>query len=52
MLYVILFEDDESRAEMRTRHMTDHLAFLEANTAAIMQAVRSHRCSLVCCHRQ
>jgi len=27
MLYVILFEDDESRAEMRTRHMTDHLAF-------------------------
>jgi len=39
MLYVILFEDDESRAEMRTRHMTDHLAFLEANTAAIRGAV-------------
>jgi uncharacterized protein YciI len=33
MLYVILFEDDESRAEMRSRHMADHLAFLEANTA-------------------
>jgi uncharacterized protein len=33
MLYVILFEDDESRAEMRPRHMADHLAFLEANTA-------------------
>jgi uncharacterized protein len=33
MLYVILFEDDESRAEMRPRHMADHLAFLEANSA-------------------
>ena len=32
MLYVILFDDDESRAEMRSRHMADHLAFLEANT--------------------
>jgi uncharacterized protein YciI len=38
MLYVILFEDDESRAEMRTRHMADHLAFLEANTPAIRAA--------------
>jgi uncharacterized protein YciI len=33
MLYVILFADDESRAEMRPRHMADHLAFLEANMA-------------------
>jgi uncharacterized protein len=33
MLYVILFEDDVSRAEMRPRHMADHLAFLEANSA-------------------
>jgi hypothetical protein len=33
MLYIVLFEDDESRAEMRPRHMADRLAFLEANTA-------------------
>jgi uncharacterized protein YciI len=38
MLYVILFEDDESRAEMRTLHMADHLAFLQANTEAIRGA--------------
>jgi len=38
MFYVILFEDDENRAEMRTRHMADHLAFLEANMAAIRGA--------------
>jgi uncharacterized protein len=38
MLYVILFEDDESRAEMRSRHMAEHLAFLETNTATIRGA--------------
>jgi uncharacterized protein YciI len=38
MLHVILFEDDESHAEMRTRHMDDHLAFLEANAARIRGA--------------
>ena len=38
MLYVILFEDDEGRSEMRTRHMAEHLAFLEANTTAIKGA--------------
>jgi len=38
MQYVILFEDDEGRAEMRGRHMADHLAFLEANRAAIRGA--------------
>jgi uncharacterized protein YciI len=38
MLYVILFEDNESRAEMRTLHMADHLSFLEANAAAIRGA--------------
>ena len=38
MPYVILFEDDENHAEMRTRHMGDHLAFLEAQASAIKAA--------------
>lgn len=42
MLYVILFEDDESRAEMRGRHMAEHLAFLEASAANIRGAGPLH----------
>jgi uncharacterized protein YciI len=38
MLYVVLFEDDASRAEMRTQHMPDHLAFLERNARVIHAA--------------
>jgi uncharacterized protein len=38
VLYVILFEDDESLSEMRTRHMAEHLAFLEVNATAIRGA--------------
>jgi uncharacterized protein len=38
MLYVILFEDEENRADMRTRHMAEHLAFLEAKAASIKSA--------------
>ena len=38
MLYVIMFEDDATRAEMRERHMAEHLAFLERNSKAIHAA--------------
>ena len=38
MIYAILFEDDDSRAEMRTRHMPDHLAFLERNAGEVQAA--------------
>jgi uncharacterized protein len=38
MLYVVLFEDDTSRAAMRTAHMPDHLMFLERNAGAIQAA--------------
>ncbi len=38
MLYIVLFEDDPARAEMRQRHMPDHLAFLERNAARIRAA--------------
>ena len=31
MIYAVLFEDNDSHSEMRTRHMPDHLAFLERN---------------------
>jgi len=38
MIYIVLFEDDPARADMRQRHMPDHLAFLERNAAAIRAA--------------
>lgn len=38
MVYVILFEDEAGRSAMRTRHMAEHLAFLEANATAITAA--------------
>ena len=38
MLFVVLFEDDESRAHMRAQHMTEHLAFLERSTSKIQAA--------------
>lgn len=38
MTYIVLFEDDESHAEMRARHMAAHLAFLEENAASVQAA--------------
>jgi uncharacterized protein len=38
MIYAVLFEDDASRADVRPKHMPDHLAFLERNTANIRAA--------------
>ncbi len=38
MLYIVLFEDDPARADMRQRHMPDHLAFLERNADRIQAA--------------
>lgn len=38
MLYAVMFEDDPARADARTRHMPDHLAFLEREAASIRAA--------------
>ena len=38
MLYIVLFEDDPARADMRPRHMPAHLAFLEGNADRIRAA--------------
>jgi uncharacterized protein YciI len=38
MIYAVLFEDDASRADMRARHMPDHLSFLVRNAASIHAA--------------
>ncbi len=38
MIYAILFEDDTSRAAIRTEHMPAHLAFLEQNAPSIEAA--------------
>jgi uncharacterized protein YciI len=38
MPYVILFEDDPSRADMRQRHMPAHLAFLDRNAGHVRAA--------------
>jgi uncharacterized protein YciI len=38
MIYAVLFEDNDGHADMRTRHMPDHLAFLQRNAASIQAA--------------
>lgn len=38
MLFAVLFEDDDTKAEMRGRHMAAHLAFLEANAGSVRAA--------------
>lgn len=38
MIYAVFFEDDARRADMRSRYMPDHLAFLERNAASIQAA--------------
>lgn len=38
MMYAVLFEDNDDRAEERARHMSDHLAFLQLNAASIQAA--------------
>lgn len=38
MIYAVLFEDNEDRAEMRTRHMSEHLSFLERHSDRISAA--------------
>ncbi|SMF02229.1 hypothetical protein SAMN06265365_14325 [Tistlia consotensis] len=39
MLFAVLFEDEPSApADLRRRHMADHLAFLEANAASVRAA--------------
>jgi uncharacterized protein YciI len=35
MIYAVMFEDDAGRADMRAKHMPDHLLFLERNAASI-----------------
>lgn len=38
MMYAVLFEDDDSRADMRPKHMPDHLTFLERNASRVHAA--------------
>jgi uncharacterized protein YciI len=38
MMFVVLFEDDPAKADMRPKHMPAHLAFLESNAGAIRAA--------------
>lgn len=38
MIYAVLFEDDETHAAMRPKHMAAHLAFLESHAANIQAA--------------
>jgi uncharacterized protein YciI len=38
MPYIVLFEDDPSRADMRQRHMAEHLAFLDRNAGQVRAA--------------
>ncbi len=38
MIYVVLFEDDDSRADMRPKHMPEHLAFLAKSATNIRAA--------------
>lgn len=38
MIYAVLFEDDPSRAEMRQKLMSQHLAFLQSNARSVQAA--------------
>ncbi len=38
MPYIVLFEDDPSRADIRQRHMPEHLAFLDRNAGHVRAA--------------
>ena len=38
MIYAVFFEDNDDRADMRAKHMADHLAFLERNSPNIQAA--------------
>lgn len=38
MLYAVLFEDDETHADQRPKHMAAHLAFLERNADRVRAA--------------
>lgn len=38
MIYVVLFEDNPDRADVRAKFMPDHLAFLESNATSVQSA--------------
>lgn len=38
MMYAVIFEDDDSRAHIRAKHMLEHLEFLERNASSIHAA--------------
>lgn len=38
MIYAVMFEDDDSKAHMRSQHMPAHLAFLAANADMVRAA--------------
>ena len=37
MMFAVMFEDDDSLAHMRPKHMPDHLAFLETFETFLVQ---------------
>ena len=38
MIYAVFFEDDTNRADIRPKHMPDHLSFLEHHSSSIRAA--------------
>ena len=38
MIYAVLFQDDDDHADMRAKHMAEHLAFLESNATSFHAA--------------
>lgn len=38
MRYVVMFEDNDGKADLRTKHMQAHLAFVEAHKGQILAA--------------
>ncbi|MCP4490561.1 MAG: hypothetical protein GY820_25085 [Gammaproteobacteria bacterium] len=38
MIYVLFFEDNDNHADIRTKYMSDHLAFLSHNASNILAA--------------
>lgn len=38
MIYAVLFEDNDGKADVRNKHMSDHITFLEQNTTSVRAA--------------
>lgn len=38
MIYAVLFEDNDGKADVRSKHMSDHISFLEQNASSVRAA--------------